>query len=54
MILRIALVLATILVALTAANTLRQTIEWPTRREVSVLPLARLQDAVRRYGCCWE
>ena len=46
MILRIALLAATVLVALTAANAVRHLVEWPTRRDVSAVPIVR----VRRYG----
>lgn len=50
MILRIALLTATVLVALTAANALRHVIEWPTRRDVSAVPVVRVQRTMRRYG----
>lgn len=50
MILRIALLAATVLVALTAANALRHAIEWPPHRDVSAPPIDRVQRTVRRYG----
>lgn len=50
MILRIALLAATVLVALTAANAVRHLVEWPTRRDVSAVPIVRVQRTMRRYG----
>ena len=53
MILRIALLAATLLVALTAANALRHLVEWPTRgdvSDVSDVPIVRVQRTMRRYG----
>ena len=50
MILRIALLVATVLVALTAANALRHVIGWPTRRDVSAVLVVRVQRTMRRYG----
>ena len=46
MILQIAVLAATVLVALTAANAVRHLVEWPTRRDVSAAPIVR----VRRFG----
>ena len=46
MILQIALLAATVLVALTAASAVRHLVAWPTRRDVSAVPIVR----VRRYG----
>lgn len=50
MILQIALLAATVLVALTAANALRHVVQWPTRRDVSVVPIVRVQRRMRRYS----
>ena len=50
MILQIALLAATVLVALTTANALRHVVGWPTRRDVSAVPIDRVQRTMRRYG----
>ena len=49
MIFQIALLAATVLVALTAANALWHVVEWPSRRDVSAVPMLRAQR-MRRYG----
>ena len=50
MILQIALLAATVLVALTAANAVRHLVQWPTRRDVSAVPIVRVQRTMRRNG----
>ena len=50
MILRIALLGVTVLVALTAANGVRHLVEWPTHLDVSAVPILRVQRTMRRYG----
>ena len=50
MILRIALLVATLLVAVTAAHALRHLVEWPTRGDASDVRIIRVQRTVRRYG----
>ena len=44
--LQIAVLVATVLVALTAANAVRHLVAWPMRRDGSAVPIVR----VRRYG----
>jgi|SRR5947209_5660981 len=47
---RFLLLVALLLVALTAAMAVSHVIRWPLRPEVSALPIVRLQNAVRRFG----
>src|SRR5437867_2177722 len=50
MAIRIAFLLATVLVAIAATVALVHVINWPVHRGPSVLPIVRAQRNVRRYG----
>ena len=50
MILRIALLAVTVLVAVTAVNGVRHLVEWPRHLDVSAVPILRVQRTMRRYG----
>lgn len=50
MMLQIALLVATVLVAVAGANALRQVVERPTRRDVLAVPIVRVRRTMRRYG----
>lgn len=47
---RIAFLVAAVLVAVAAMIALAHVVAWPLRRESSVLPIVRAQRDVRRYG----
>ncbi|HEY2854937.1 MAG TPA: anthrone oxygenase family protein [Gemmatimonadaceae bacterium] len=47
---RLLLFLAIALVAIAAGVAVSHVLRWPVRREVSALPIARLQISVRRFG----
>jgi hypothetical protein len=47
---RLALIVAIVLIAIGAMNGLAHVVKWPRERTVSALPIARAQRAVRRYG----
>lgn len=50
MMLQAALLIATILVGLVAGIALAHVVQWPTRRELSTLPIVRSQRVVSRYS----